>query len=145
MVAQASNGRFSRGIQAKYDVNPSGGAYFMKRLGAVLIVFVLLLPVSVLAQNAASSDSGQQQNSTPQTSTKTSSSKPAKTRHLTGIISEDDKTFTDAETNDSWKIVNPEAVKGHEQVGVLLTARVDSRNDSIDVLSVKPLPETPRR
>ena len=62
---------------------------------------------------------------------------PKKTMDVKGKISEDGTMFVSDKDSKSWKIVNPEAVKGHEGHHVILTAHVYPDKGEVHVMSLK--------
>ncbi|MFZ0774507.1 MAG: hypothetical protein WCA49_16575 [Candidatus Sulfotelmatobacter sp.] len=61
----------------------------------------------------------------------------AKPVDITGKISADGKTFVNDKDNKSWKIINPDAVKGHEGHHVTLNAHVYADKGEVHVMSLK--------
>jgi pentapeptide MXKDX repeat protein len=62
---------------------------------------------------------------------------PKKTMDVKGKISDDGTMFVSDKDSKSWKIVNPEAVKGHEGHHVILTAHVYPDKGEVHVMSLK--------
>jgi pentapeptide MXKDX repeat protein len=60
-----------------------------------------------------------------------------KTVDVKGKISDDGTMFVSDKDSKSWKIVNPEAVKGHEGHHVILTAHVYPDKNEVHVMSLK--------
>ena len=96
----------------------------MKKL--VTIGFALGL---LLCGLAAAQDSMKQDNMKSDSATKSVK--------ITGTISDDGKSFVSDKDSKSWKITNPEAVKGHEGHHVTLTAKVDADKSAVEVVSLK--------
>ena len=60
-----------------------------------------------------------------------------KTITLSGKVGDDGKTFVADRDAKSWKVSNPDALKGHEGHHVKVKAHVDADKDEIQVGSVK--------
>jgi hypothetical protein len=56
---------------------------------------------------------------------------------VTGTISADGKAFVGDKDKKSWKITNPDAVKGHEGHHVTLNAHVYADKGEVHVMSLK--------
>ena len=56
---------------------------------------------------------------------------------IPGTLSGDGKTFVNDSDKQSWEIVNPEAVKGHEGHHVTLSAHVYADKNQVHVMSLK--------
>jgi len=99
----------------------------MKKLMLVSVTLALLMSTLALAQY------GTKPNDPPQAK----AAESAKAVSLSGKISDDGKTFTSDKDKKSWRVANPEALKGHEGHEVTLKANVDATKNEIHVLSVK--------
>ncbi len=100
----------------------------MKKLSAALLALVVLISLSALAQYG--SDKQEKKDS----SAKTSAGPAAK--DVVGTIGKDGKTFTSDKDKKSWKLVNPEAVKGHEGHHVKLNAHFYPDKGEAHVMSL---------
>ena len=96
----------------------------MKKLITICFAVGLLMCGVTLAQ-----DTMKQDNMKADTS--------AKAVDVTGKISKDGKTFVSDKDSKSWKIINPDAVKGHEGHHVTLTAHVYADKNEVHVMSLK--------
>jgi len=96
----------------------------MKKAMAILFAFSLLVGVGLTAQDSMKPDGMKADTS-------------SKSKHVTGKISDDGKTFVNDKDGKSWTINNPDAVKGHEGHHVTLKANLNTDNSSVDVVSLK--------
>ena len=105
----------------------------MKKLLAVVFAMCVFVGMSSFAQDAAATSSK------PAKTKKTAATGEAKAplKSLSGSISADGKSFTNAADQKSWDIANPEAVKGHEGHTVNVKAHVYADKNQIHVMSVK--------
>ena len=102
----------------------------MKPVAITLLCLASFLGSIALAQsnsNRASIDDG------AATAAKPSA---AKLHHLRGTVGPDGKTFTTGKDHKNWRVMNPEALKGHEGHHRMLSASVNPDNNSIQVVSV---------
>jgi hypothetical protein len=97
----------------------------MKKLIIISFALTLLTSVVALAQYGAQ----------PPDASKSGTS--MKSVSITGTISDDGKTFVSDEDSKSWRISNPDAVKGHEGHHVILQAGVDADKSQLHVMSLK--------
>jgi pentapeptide MXKDX repeat protein len=96
----------------------------MKKLMVVCFVLGLLMCGVAVGQDAMKQDNMQAD----------SGSKAVK---VVGKISDDGQSFVSDKDGKSWKIVNPDAVKGHEGHHVVLTAHVYADKGEVHVMSLK--------
>jgi hypothetical protein len=96
----------------------------MKKLMAVCFVFGLLLCGVAVGQDAMKQENMQAD----------SGSKAVK---IVGKISDDGQMFVSDKAGKSWKIENPDAVKGHEGHHVVLTAHVYPNKNEIHVMALR--------
>jgi pentapeptide MXKDX repeat protein len=105
----------------------------MKKL--LLLSFALALVMSVVA---VAQDTMKQDDATKHDTMK--SEKMSKGAiNLAGKVGDDGTTFVGDTDSKSWKVSNPEALKGHEGHHVKVRAQVDADKDEIHVTSVKML------
>jgi membrane protein implicated in regulation of membrane protease activity len=74
-----------------------------------------------------------------QKSDKNSTSTSGKTMTITGTVSNDGKMFVSDKDNKSWKVDNPDTLKGHDGHHVSVNASEDPASDTLHVNSVKVL------
>ena len=101
----------------------------MKKLSVALLTLVVLISLSALAQYGSD-----KQDSKKDSMAKTSAGPAAK--DVVGTIAKDGKTFTGDKDKKSWKLVNPEAVKGHEGHHVKLNAHFYPDKGEAHVMSL---------
>jgi pentapeptide MXKDX repeat protein len=105
----------------------------MKKLALFSFAFALGLSVVAFAQDTMKQDDTMKNDNMK-------SEKMSKTSiRLMGKIGEDGKTFVGDKDNKTWKVSNPEALKGHEGHHVTVKAHVDADKDEVHVVSVKML------
>jgi hypothetical protein len=97
----------------------------MKKLLTVCFALSLFLCTAAVAQDSMKQDNGMQSDSAP------------KAINIKGKISSDGATFVSDKDGKSWKIVNPDAVKGHEGHHVILNAHVYADKGEVHVMSLK--------
>jgi hypothetical protein len=105
----------------------------MKKLLAVCFALSLLLCTAGVAQDAMKQDNNMQADSGP------------KAVNIKGKISDDGKMFVTDKDGKSWKIVNPDAVKGHEGHHVILNAHVYADKGEVHVMSLKMASDTMKK
>ena len=92
-----------------------------------LLALVVLISLSALAQDGSDKqDMGKKE---------AKSADPA-AKDVVGTIGKDGKTFTSDKEKKSWKLVNPEAVKGHEGHHVKLNAHFYPDKGEAHVMSL---------
>jgi hypothetical protein len=74
-----------------------------------------------------------------QKSDKNSTSTSGKTMTMAGTVSNDGKMFVSDKDSKSWKVDNPDTLKGHEGHHVSVNASEDPASDTLHVNSVKML------
>lgn len=100
----------------------------MKKLAVALLALVTLISMSTVAQYGSDKDDMDK---------KEAKSAGPKAKDVVGTIGKDGMTFTsDKEKKKSWKLVNPEAVKGHEGHHVKLNARFYPDKGEAHVMSL---------
>jgi pentapeptide MXKDX repeat protein len=102
----------------------------MKKVIAVSFVVALLMSLVALAQDTMKKSDDMKQDTMK-------SEKAPKLSTISGKISEDGTTFVTDKDSKTWKIVNPEAVKGHEGHHVSLKAHVYPDKNEVHVMGVK--------
>jgi hypothetical protein len=102
----------------------------MKKLSVALLALVVLISLSALAQYGSDTQDSDKKDSTAKTS-----AGPA-AKDVVGTIGKDGTTFTGDKDKKSWKLVNPEAVKGHEGHHVKLNAHFYPDKGEAHVMSV---------
>ena len=102
----------------------------MKKLWVALLALVVLISLCALAQYGSDKDDMGKKDSTA----KKSASPAAK--DVVGTIGKDGATFTGDKDKKSWKLVNPEAVKGHEGHHVKLNAHFYPDKGEAHVMSL---------
>ena len=103
----------------------------MKKLSVALLALGVLISLSALAQYGSDK---QDSMGKKDSSAKTSAGPAAK--DVVGTIAKDGKTFTGDKDKKSWKLVNPEAVKGHEGHHVKLNAHFYPDKGEAQVMSL---------
>lgn len=101
----------------------------MKKLSVVLLALVTLISLSALAQYGSD-----KQDTSAKKEAKKSAGPAA--QDVVGTIGKDGKTFTGDKDKKSWKLVNPEAVKGHEGHHVKLNAHFYPDKGEAHVMSL---------
>jgi pentapeptide MXKDX repeat protein len=105
----------------------------MKKL--LLLSFALALTMSVVA---LAQDTMKQDDATKHDTMK-SEKMSKRAINMAGKVGDDGKTFIGDSDSKTWKVSNPEALKGHEGHHVKVKAHVDADKDEIHVTSVKML------
>lgn len=105
----------------------------MKKLMAVCFVLSLLVCGMAVGQDTMKQDNNMQANS------------GMKAVKVMGKISDDGKMFVSDKDGKSWKITNPDAVKGHEGHHVVLTAHVYPDKGEVHVMSLKMASDTMKK
>jgi hypothetical protein len=103
----------------------------MKKLSVALLALGVLISLSALAQYG----SDKQDSTGKKDSTAKTAAGPA-AKDEVGTIGKDGKTFTSDKEKKSWKLVNPEAVKGHEGHHVKLNAHFYPDKGEAHVMSL---------
>ncbi len=97
----------------------------MKKLLTVCFALALFLSTAAVAQEAMKQDNNMQADS------------GAKAVNIKGKISADGTMFVADKDGKSWKIINPDAVKGHQGHHVILNAHVYADKGEVHVMSLK--------
>jgi len=108
----------------------------MRKLIFGLFALLLMMCLPAFAQDAS------QQGSMGQSGESTKATKAAKTHHIKGTISDDGSSFTSDKDKSTWKIKNPEFVKGHEGHHVVLNAHVYPDTKEVHVMGIKMMSES---
>lgn len=101
----------------------------MKKLWVALLALGVLISLSALAQDKMGKDNMGKKDDMAK------SAGPA-AKDVVGTIGKDGKTFTGDKDKKSWKLVNPEAVKGHEGHHVKLNAHFYPDKGEAHVMSL---------
>ena len=99
----------------------------MKKILMMVFSVVVLASLSSWAQTSS------------QKSDKNSTSTSGKTMTMAGTVSDDGKMFVSDKDSKSWKVDNPDTLKGHEGHHVSVNASEDPASDTLHVNSVKML------
>lgn len=97
----------------------------MKKFVTVCFALSMIFCGMAFAQDAMKQDNNMQADT---------STKAVK---IIGKISDDGMSFVSDKDGKTWKITNPEAVKGHEGHHVVLTAHVYADKGEVHVMSVR--------
>jgi hypothetical protein len=104
----------------------------MKKLMPVCFAFSLITSVIALAQYTTNQGTDQMKNDNMK-----SEKMSKKAVSISGKVGDDGKTFVSDKDSKTWKVSNPEALKGHEGHHVTIRAHVDADKDEVHVTSVK--------
>ena len=110
----------------------------MKKFILSAFAVALLMSVGALAQDTMKQDNSMKHDDMKQDTTK-SEKMSAKTMGVSGKVGDDGKTFVADKDGKTWKVSNPDVLKGHEGHHVRVKAHVDADKDEINVSSVKML------
>ena len=104
----------------------------MKKLMLVFVAVALVMSLFALAQYTTKpgEDQTKQDNMKSENTAK-------KAVSISGKVSDDGKTIVSDKDNKTWKVSNPDTLKGHEGHHVTVKAHVDTDKDEIHVTSVK--------
>ena len=102
----------------------------MKKLMVVFLAFTPALWGIAGAQTSAQQSGSQQEQNSP-TQSNTSSN-----QNMSGSVSSNGKTFTNDKDNKSYKVDNPDSLKGHEGQHVAVIVHVDPDTGVIHVMQV---------
>jgi membrane protein implicated in regulation of membrane protease activity len=104
----------------------------MKKLMLVFVAVALVMSLFALAQYTTKpgEDQTKQDNMKSENTAK-------KAVSISGKVSDDGKTIVGDKDNKTWKVSNPDTLKGHEGHHVTVKAHVDIDKDEIHVTSVK--------
>jgi uncharacterized protein YpmS len=106
---------------------------FMKILTSILLALVLSCVVVAQSQGQNTSQSGSQgQSSQTQNNATTTSG-----QNMSGTVSHDRKTVMNDKDKQSYKVDNPDALKGKQDQHVALVVQVDPDNNVIHVIQVQ--------
>jgi hypothetical protein len=98
----------------------------MRKLSVALLALAVLISMSAVAQYGSDKSMDKKE---------AKSAGPA-AKDVVGTIAKDGKTFTSDKDKKSWKLVNPEAVKGHEGHHVKLNAHFYPDKGEAHVMSL---------
>ena len=110
----------------------------MKKLILSAFAVALLMSEGALAQDTTKQDDSMKHDDMKQDTAK-SEKMSAKAMGVSGKVGDDGKTFVADKDGKTWKVSNPDALKGHEGHHVRVKAHVDADKDEINVSSVKML------
>ncbi len=112
----------------------------MKKLAVLVLALVTLVSLSAMAQYGSSDDSMKKSDTGKKDKMSKSDKKAAasaEAKDIVGTIGKDGATFvSDKDKKKTWKIINPEAVKGHEGHHAKVNAHVYPDKGEIHVMSV---------
>ncbi|MGI9102824.1 MAG: hypothetical protein ACR2IF_10320 [Terriglobales bacterium] len=112
----------------------------MKKLAVVVLALVTMISLSAVAQYGSSDNSMKKDDTAKKDKAAKSDKKAAASadaKDIVGTIGKDGTTFvSDKDKKKTWKIVNPEAVKGHEGHHAKVNAHVYPDKGEIHVMSV---------
>jgi hypothetical protein len=104
----------------------------MKKLMLMFFGIVLMMSMTAFAQDTMKHDDMKQDNAKAEQMSK-------KAVSIVGNVGDDGKTFVSDKDSKTWKVSNPDALKGHEGHHVRVRAHVDADKDEIHVTSVRML------
>ena len=104
----------------------------MKKLMLMCFTVALMVSVSAFGQDTMKRDD-------MKTDSAKSEKMGHKAVHILGKVGDDGKTFVSDKDGKTWKVSNPNALKGHEGHQVSVRAHVDADKDEIHVTSVRVL------
>jgi Flp pilus assembly protein TadD len=108
----------------------------MKILTAMLVALALSL-AAALAQDQSNQSGGQtSQGSQSQTNTSTGSG-----QNMSGTVSHDRKRVTNDKDGKSYKVDNPETLKGNEDQHVALVVAIDPDTNVVHIIQVEQPPQ----
>jgi len=93
----------------------------MKKVMTLVVALALALSTVALAQDTSQQGSNRNQNQTTQDNTKNQQS-------VSGKVSHDRKSFTSDKDNKTYKVNNPDSLKGYEDQQVALIIQMDPRH-----------------
>jgi hypothetical protein len=102
----------------------------MKKIMLSFLALALGLWV-VAGANASAQQSGSQQDQTYQNQTDTKAN-----QNMAGSVSTNGKNFTNDKDNKSYKVDNPDALKGHEGQHVAIVVHVDPDTGVLHIMQV---------
>jgi hypothetical protein len=100
----------------------------MKKLGVATVGLVVLVSLSMAAQDMAKPDVQ-----------KTSQARHVKTIRISGKVSQDGTRLVEETSQKSWLVSNLETLKGYEGQQVALRGRIGPETNTIQVLSIRGL------
>ena len=113
----------------------------MRRIATTCALALLWLSAIGFAQNTQSDQSNS--SSTQNSQATNTTGQNGQNQTMSGKVSNDRKTFTNGQTNKSYKVDNPDALKGHEgeQVGLLVAVDPDTNTSHIVQIEGQPGPQ----
>jgi hypothetical protein len=108
----------------------SKGDLKMKKLTILAFAVALMMSSSALAQDTTKHDDMKTDDAKAEKMSKRAVS-------MLGKVGDDGKTFVSDKDNKTWKVSNPDVLKGHEGHRVRVRAHVDKDKDEIQVMSVR--------
>ncbi|HZR33505.1 MAG TPA: hypothetical protein VFA76_16800 [Terriglobales bacterium] len=121
----------------------------MKKLMSSLFAVVLSLSIAAWGYQSSQSDQSQQggqgqQSGQAQQSDQSQQGGQNSQQSMSGQVSDNGKTFTDSHDKKTYKVSNPDALKGHEGQEVGLIVHVDPDTNTIHIIQLE-APPTPQR
>ena len=104
----------------------------MKKLILMVFAAALMMSVTALTQDTMKHYDMKSDNAKAEKMSKVAVS-------IVGKVGDDGKTFVSDKENKTWKVSNPDALKGHEGHHVRVRAHVDADKDEIHVTSIRML------
>ena len=110
----------------------------MKRLMLAVLAFTLALWVVAGTQLFAQTGSQQSQSDQNQANSQTqTSAKTRQNQNLSGNVSANGKKFVSDKDSKSYKVDNPDALKGHESQHVAVIVHVDPDTGDLHIMQVE--------
>lgn len=123
----------------------------MRTLISICLALVLALPLLAWTQYGSQQSGSQSQSSSQnqpsaqsQSTTSQSGTQSQGNKEMTGTVSKDGTTFTSDKDNKSYKVDNPDALKGKEGQQVTVVVAVDPNTGNVRIIQVAaPAPPQP--
>jgi cytoskeletal protein RodZ len=120
----------------------------MKTLILVVLAFVLSLPSIAWAQDNSQSGQGQSgqgqmnpQSGQPSSQTSQTNQNTQGGQNMSGTVSRDRKTFTSDKDSKSYRVNNPQALKGYEGQHVAVLVSMDPDTGDIHITQIEAPPQ----
>ena len=115
----------------------------MKTLILVVLAFVLSLPSIAWAQDNSQSGQGQMnpQSGQPSSQTSQTNQNTQGGQNMSGTVSRDRKTFTSDKDSKSYRVNNPQALKGYEGQHVAVLVSMDPDTGDIHITQIEAPPQ----